>query len=81
MKKRLFLLLGIVVLISTVWAVSHVKPFVHNYYCVGCQACVKVCPTGAIQMYGAKAVIDQEKCIDCRLCMKTCTYKAIRRTK
>ncbi len=36
--------------------------------CIGCQLCVKNCPTGAISMQKGKAVIDVAKCIQCGIC-------------
>ena len=37
--------------------------------CIGCEACVKVCPKKAISIVGGKAVIDQTKCIQCGICV------------
>jgi NAD-dependent dihydropyrimidine dehydrogenase PreA subunit len=45
--------------------------------CVGCQACVSVCPVDAIRMEDGKAVVDPEKCIDCGTCVAECPVKAI----
>jgi NADH-quinone oxidoreductase subunit F len=46
--------------------------------CTGCQACVKVCPTGAIT--GPRSEphnVDKAKCIKCRSCYVTCRFEAI----
>jgi len=46
--------------------------------CVGCTACVRVCPVNAIT--GAKKQthnIQQDKCIKCGACMEKCQFDAI----
>ncbi|MBN1949495.1 MAG: 4Fe-4S binding protein [Candidatus Cloacimonetes bacterium] len=52
--------------------------------CIGCNLCVKHCPTQAITMVKGKAVIDPDKCIACGICsdgdrnkFKGCPTKAI----
>jgi NADP-reducing hydrogenase subunit HndC len=46
--------------------------------CIGCTACKKVCPTGAISGETKKAhVIDQAKCIKCDACAQKCKFNAI----
>lgn len=46
--------------------------------CVGCTACTKVCPTGAIvgELKGIHW-IDQDKCIKCGQCESKCKFDAI----
>lgn len=45
--------------------------------CIGCGACVNVCPAGAISMDDDKAMIDSNKCIDCGRCAQVCPQGAI----
>jgi Fe-S-cluster-containing hydrogenase component 2 len=45
--------------------------------CIGCQACVGVCPVEAIAMNDDKALVDAEKCIDCGACVGECPVEAI----
>ena len=47
--------------------------------CVGCDACMNVCPVGAIQFDNdGKAKIDPEICIKCKSCENTCPVSAIK---
>jgi len=46
--------------------------------CVGCGACVKVCPSDAITGEKKKPhTIDFEKCIKCGVCKETCKFDAV----
>ncbi len=44
--------------------------------CVGCGACVDVCPTEAITMNDV-AHVDEETCVDCGTCIEECPQEAI----
>ena len=44
--------------------------------CKGCTTCLKRCPTEAIRIRDAHAVINSDRCIDCGECIKVCAYKA-----
>lgn len=50
---------------------------VNNDLCIGCGACVGICPVGAISMVGGKAFIDYDLCIGCKLCENICPVSAI----
>lgn len=46
--------------------------------CVGCGACVPVCPQGIHKVGPEGHTVDREKdCIGCRECEKACLYKAL----
>ena len=45
--------------------------------CIGCGACVNVCPTGAIEVSGDVAVVKVDICVDCGSCANVCTAEAV----
>ena len=45
--------------------------------CIGCGACIDVCPVEALTMVDGKAVVDEGKCVDCGACVDTCPVGAI----
>lgn len=51
---------------------------VNGSTCVGCGACVGVCPSGALsQGADGKAVCDENVCVDCGACVGTCPTSSI----
>ena len=48
--------------------------------CVGCMACVELCPKNAIKIVddlsSYNAVIDEEQCVNCNLCHNVCQNNA-----
>ena len=47
--------------------------------CLGCGACVGVCPQGAITTNAnGKSVVDTNKCIGCGACAGVCPAQAIK---
>jgi NAD-dependent dihydropyrimidine dehydrogenase PreA subunit len=44
--------------------------------CIGCEACVGVCPVEVIEMQDGKAFVN-EGCIDCGACEGVCPTVAI----
>ena len=51
---------------------------VNKDLCIGCEACVAVCPTEAISMEEEKAVVAAELCVDCGACEGECPVEAIK---
>lgn len=45
--------------------------------CIGCGACINVCPNNAIKIEIDKAKIIEDKCKNCRKCEHTCPVNAI----
>lgn len=46
--------------------------------CIGCGACIGVCPVQALDFDGdGKAECTEDLCIDCQTCIGTCPVSAI----
>jgi len=45
--------------------------------CTGCETCVDVCPSAAIEMKEGIAVVDPDLCVDCESCVDECPAEAI----
>lgn len=54
-----------------------VAPFVEKRKCIGCEACIAVCPVDAILMNSGKAEVRAEKCIGCASCIAACGSDAM----
>ncbi|MCK4651108.1 4Fe-4S binding protein [Candidatus Babeliales bacterium] len=52
-------------------------PWIKQSECIGCGACINVCPVNAIYIKNNKAFINQEKCIHCGKCLTICPFEAI----
>lgn len=53
------------------------KATVDQSVCVGCEACVGVCPVSAISVNDSKASVDADSCVECGACAATCPVGAI----
>jgi NADH-quinone oxidoreductase subunit F len=54
------------------------RPTIDAGKCIGCTACARKCPVGAISgERKAPHVIDERKCINCGACQPTCKFMAI----
>jgi uncharacterized Fe-S center protein len=47
-------------------------PVVNQDNCIGCGACIEVCPKKAIKMVNNKAVVNKALCIGCANCIGAC---------
>ena len=60
---------------------NHVGRINLEYLCLGCGACVPVCPVDAVEMKHRKGQfypeVDEGKCTDCGICMDVCPGIAI----
>jgi nitroreductase/Pyruvate/2-oxoacid:ferredoxin oxidoreductase delta subunit len=46
--------------------------------CIGCEACVKVCPSQTISMQSGKAVVTGDRSLQCGHCVAVCPVDAVR---
>ena len=56
------------------------RPVFEKKRCVGCRACVDICPVGALHIHPKdrkKVIIANRKCIHCFCCHEVCTNNAI----
>ncbi|MBW2599464.1 MAG: 4Fe-4S binding protein [Deltaproteobacteria bacterium] len=52
-------------------------PQLEESLCEGCLACIKICPSGAIEKVDDTVRIDDARCIKCGKCITICPEKAI----
>ncbi|MCX5896260.1 MAG: 4Fe-4S binding protein [Proteobacteria bacterium] len=50
---------------------------VNREECVGCGACVNLCPRLAIRFIDDRSYIDQQSCVECGTCRAACGVDAI----
>ena len=54
-------------------------PKVDKAKCIGCGACVSVCPVGVFELKSGKSVpVNADQCIKCGACVTSCPVKAIK---
>ncbi|MBF0552715.1 MAG: electron transfer flavoprotein subunit alpha [Deltaproteobacteria bacterium] len=50
--------------------------WIEDNKCTGCRKCAKVCPYGAVEVQGERAVL-KDNCIECGVCLRSCKFGAI----
>lgn len=45
--------------------------------CIGCGACVDVCPVSALHVENGKAVLNRDRCMQCMACTEVCPTEAL----
>jgi NAD-dependent dihydropyrimidine dehydrogenase PreA subunit len=59
--------------------IDHKFPEVDAGKCIGCGACVSVCPQTVFEMKGSKSkVMKPENCVECNACVENCPSTAIK---
>jgi Pyruvate/2-oxoacid:ferredoxin oxidoreductase delta subunit len=54
---------------------------VNHATCIGCGACVKVCPFNAIRIAENKAQVNWDRCMGCGICVEICPQNALSLTR
>jgi NAD-dependent dihydropyrimidine dehydrogenase PreA subunit len=59
--------------------IEHKFPVVDTGKCIGCGACVSVCPKDVFEIKEGKShVVRPEECIECNSCVNGCSVGAIK---
>ncbi|MCK4497051.1 MAG: 4Fe-4S binding protein [Candidatus Aenigmarchaeota archaeon] len=62
--------------------IDHKIPVVDKKKCIGCGACVSVCPQNVFELKDGKSdVAKPEDCIECMACVENCSVSAIKLVK
>lgn len=59
--------------------IDHKIPEVDEKKCIGCGACVSVCPQSVFEIKDGKSVvIKPENCVECMACVENCPVSVIK---
>ncbi len=62
--------------------IDHKIPQVDKEKCIGCGACVSVCPQNVFELKDSKSIVVRpENCIECNACVESCPVGAIKLIK